>query len=99
MHVPRSLSWTVGPVRIISFNTEFYFFLWYGVEMIEWQYNWLESELKKANAPEERAKHPWIMTIAHHPMYCTTTDGDDCNHYDSVVSAAVQHGDVCNHDS
>ena len=23
--------------------------------------------------------------MAHHPMYCSTTNGDDCNHYDSVV--------------
>ena len=23
--------------------------------------------------------------MAHHPMYCSTTDGDDCNHHDSVV--------------
>ena len=57
--------------------------------MIEWQYDWLESELKKANTAEERARHPWIMTIAHHPMYCTTADGDDCNHYDSVVRTTL----------
>ncbi|XP_064387181.1 acid phosphatase type 7-like isoform X2 [Halichondria panicea] len=78
-------SWTVGPVRVISFNTEFYFFLWYGVDLIKWQYQWLEEQLAMANTPEERNKHPWIITIAHHPMYCTTIDEDDCDHYNSVV--------------
>ena len=64
-------------------------FLWYGTEMIEWQYRWLEDELKRANTPEERARHPWIITIAHSPMYCTTIDLDDCNHHNSVVSTGL----------
>ena len=89
-HTHSPISWTIGPVRVISFNTEFYFFLWYGRELIGWQYEWLEEQLKMANTPEERSKYPWIITIAHHPMYCTTLDGDDCDHYNSVVSKGLQ---------
>ena len=44
--------------------------------------------MQKATSKEQRAKYPWIITMAHHPMYCSTTDEDDCNHRDSVVSRA-----------
>ncbi len=39
-------SWDVGPAHIISFNTEVYFFLWYGLELVPIQYSWLEKELQ-----------------------------------------------------
>jgi hypothetical protein len=32
-----------------------------------------------------RAKRPWIITMAHRPMYCSNADGDDCTkQYDLV---------------
>lgn len=33
------------------------------------QWAWLEEDLKRANKPEQRAKVPWIILVAHHPMY------------------------------
>ena len=41
--------------------------------------------IQRANLARERGEISWIITMAHHPMYCSTTDGDDCNHYESVV--------------
>ena len=41
-----SFSWNAGPAHIISFSTEVYFFLWYGLELIGWQYHWLEQQLQ-----------------------------------------------------
>ena len=40
------ISWDAGPAHIISFSTEVYFFLWYGLELVELQYHWLEQELQ-----------------------------------------------------
>ena len=51
--------------------------------------------LQKATSEEQRAKYPWIITMAHHPMYCSTTDEDDCNHRDSVVSCGWMDWMLC----
>lgn len=36
----------IGPVHLISFSTEFYYFLNYGFSQIKRQYEWLENDLK-----------------------------------------------------
>ena len=41
---------------------------------------------QEASKPENRAKHPWIITMGHRPMYCTNDDDDDCTHTYSIVS-------------
>eukprot|EP00731_Ephydatia_muelleri_P027412 Em0019g285a len=82
-------SWNVGSAHIISLTTEIYFFLWDGIDLIKEQYDWLVQDLQKATSEEQRAKYPWIITMAHHPMYCSTTDEDDCNHRDSVVRVGL----------
>ena len=33
------------------------------------QWQWLERDLEKANEAERRAVVPWIIVVAHHPMY------------------------------
>ncbi|UJR10227.1 hypothetical protein I4U23_014440 [Adineta vaga] len=71
-------SFNVGPVHVISFSTEFYYYLQYGFEQIINQYQWIERDLKEANKPENRAKHPWIITMAHKPMYCSNNNDDEC---------------------
>lgn len=77
-------SFEVGPVHFVVFSTEFYFYTQYGYHQIENQYKWLISDLKKANL--NREKVPWIITMAHRPMYCSDFDGDDCTRYESIVS-------------
>src|SRR5699024_9804272 len=55
-------SFHMGPVQIIMFSTEFYYFPdLSGWEQIRYQYQWLEDELKRANA--NRAQRPWIIVM------------------------------------
>lgn len=82
-------SFDIGPAHIIGFSTEFYFFYEYGWTQIVRQYEWLENDLKKANLPENRAKRPWIITMGHRPMYCSTDDADDCTHKESIIRKGI----------
>uniref|UniRef100_A0A3B3V190 Purple acid phosphatase n=1 Tax=Poecilia latipinna TaxID=48699 RepID=A0A3B3V190_9TELE len=78
-------SWDLGSAHIISFSTEVYFYLEYGMDLIFKQYNWLKQDLEEANKPENRAVRPWIITMGHRPMYCSDDDQDDCTKFDSWV--------------
>ncbi|XP_072023834.1 acid phosphatase type 7-like [Amphiura filiformis] len=71
-------SWNIGPAHIIAFSTEVNFFLQYGFAPLKHQMEWLYADLAEATKPENLAKHPWIITMGHRPMYCTTDDNDDC---------------------
>ena len=54
----------IGPVHLISFSTEFYFYFYkYGILQLSNQFTWLENDLKKANLPENRAKQPCSFYI------------------------------------
>lgn len=55
-------SYNIGPVHLVAFSTELHYFTQYGTEQIQTQYNWLKQDLEEANKPENRAKHPWIIT-------------------------------------
>lgn len=37
------------------------------------QFQFLEEDLRKANEPERREKVPWVIVVAHHPMYNVNT--------------------------
>ena len=78
-------SFNFGPMHIVSFSSEFYYFTEYGFSQIHTQYQWLEADLIEANQPENRFKRPWIMVMAHRPMYCSTADNDDCTNHQSIV--------------
>lgn len=79
-------SFNIGPAHVIGFSSEFYYYTEYGLKQIHNQFEWLENDLKEANEPKNRAKHPWIITMAHRPMYCSTADDDDCTENESIVS-------------
>ncbi|XP_022649381.1 acid phosphatase type 7-like [Varroa destructor] len=82
-------SFNYGPAHIISYSTEFYFFIWYGWHQIKYQYQWLEQDLIEATKPENRAKHPWIIVMGHRPMYCSNDDHDDCRYRESIVRKGI----------
>lgn len=72
-------SFNLGPIHFVSFSTEVYYYLSYGLKLLTKQFEWLENDLKQANRPENRAKHPWIITYGHRPMYCSNDKAYDCN--------------------
>lgn len=78
-------SWNLGSAHFISFSTEVYFYLEYGLDLILRQFEFLQKDLEEANRPENRAVRPWIITMAHRPMYCSDDDQDDCTHFHSIV--------------
>ncbi|KAF5900092.1 acid phosphatase type 7 isoform X1 [Clarias magur] len=78
-------SWNIGSAHIISFSTEVYFYIEYGLDLLFRQYKWLQKDLEEANKPENRAARPWIITMAHRPMYCSNDDKDDCTKFESYV--------------
>ena len=76
-------SWNIGPAHIISFSSEVYFqpdtrIVTKDFPPIQSQFNWLVDDLTKANLPENRKKHPWIITMAHRPLYCSNLGYDAC---------------------
>ena len=42
--------------------------------------------LQEASKPENRAQRPWIITMAHRPMYCSNAVGDGCENHENAVS-------------
>ncbi|XP_055842591.1 acid phosphatase type 7-like [Episyrphus balteatus] len=72
-------SFNLGPVHFISYSTEVYYFLNYGIKSLVKQFEWLENDLKEATKPENRAVRPWIITYGHRPMYCSDNKEYDCN--------------------
>lgn len=75
-------SFDAGPAHIIAFSSEAYFWqLW----EVEQQFAWLKKDL----AGVDRSKTPWIITMAHRPMYCSNADRDDCTKQDSVMRTGL----------
>lgn len=75
-------SFDAGPVHFISFSSEVYFWqLWDTVQ----QFEWLRRDLASVN----RTRTPWVVTMSHRPMYCSTMDGDDCNKIDSNLRTGL----------
>lgn len=63
-------SMDIGPVHIISFNTNEYFED--GDNFLPEQYDWLTKDLK--NAAQRRDAVPWIVAFGHEPLYCALQD-------------------------
>ncbi|KAM9323934.1 acid phosphatase type 7 [Gastrophryne carolinensis] len=85
-------SWDIGPAHIISFSTEVYFYLDYGKELVAEQFKWLQMDLQEATSQAHRSERPWIITMAHRPMYCTNFDRDDCVYINSTTRTGLPGG-------
>ncbi|CAG2165832.1 unnamed protein product, partial [Oppiella nova] len=76
----------LGSAHFIFFSSELYFWSDYFTDHhLKWQYEWLENDLKDANKPENRQKRPWIITLAHRPMYCIKDNDEDCFEHESIL--------------
>ena len=65
-------TFTYGAVRVVALSTE------HDHAFGSVQYNWLAEVLAAASTPEARRQTPWIVVMAHRPMYCSTSDYYDC---------------------
>ena len=75
-------SYDIGPAHIISFSSEAYFWQYWAVAQ---QFEWLKKDLASVN----RSATPWIITMAHRPMYCSDSDDhDDC----TKINSTMRHG-------
>lgn len=82
-------SFDMGPMHIISISTEVYYFINYGLKQIVNQYEWLVDDLKTANLPANRQKHPWIVVIGHRPMYCSNSNPGDCRRHETFTRVGL----------
>lgn len=80
----------IGPIHLVAFSSEFYYYVHYGWTQIVEQYSWLEKDLAEANRPENRALRPWIITMCHRPMYCSNLlSFDHCFNRDNLIRVGI----------
>jgi acid phosphatase type 7 len=83
-------SMNIGPIHLVSFSSEFYYFVEYGWTQIVEQYRWLEKDLAEANKPENRAARPWIITMCHRPLYCSNSnDPEHCPNKENIIRVGI----------
>ncbi|CAH2041217.1 unnamed protein product, partial [Iphiclides podalirius] len=70
-HESLYYSFDLGPVHFVSISTELYYFLQYGLKVLEGQFRWLQRDLAEANKEKNRRTRPWIVLYSHRPMYCS----------------------------
>ena len=77
----------LGPVHYVMFSSEVYFYTTRHGWGLAWeQHRWLRKHL----AAVDRTRTPWLVTMAHRPMYCSPNDDlDDCHHRHSLVRDGV----------
>ena len=81
-------SFDIGPAHIVSFSSEFYYYVQYGWTQIVEQYKWLMDDLEKANEPGNRSKRPWLISMCHRPLYCSNSnDPEHCTNKDNLVNS------------
>jgi len=80
-------SFNVGQVHVIMFQSEAFFSVGeFSLLLLPEMYNFVEADLKAV----DRAATPWIITMAHQPMYCSPNDdNDDCHSLLSLMRDGV----------
>jgi len=84
-------SFNIGPVHFIAVDTEYYYYD-DQLQRVQKQIEWLESDLKAANEPDNRRLRPWIIIFGHRPMYCSPYDSQGKTIEDCVVDARTRVG-------
>lgn len=76
----------IGKVHFICISTEVFFTNKMNIQKIM---DWLVQDLEEANT--RRQKYPWIVVMAHRPLYCSTDDkNEDCTKAHSVVRTHLE---------
>lgn len=71
----------MGKTHFVCISTEVFFT---DKENVEKFMKWLQHDLTKAN--DNRSNFPWVIVMAHRPIYCSLDDTrEDCRKPDSVV--------------
>ncbi|TGZ58191.1 hypothetical protein CRM22_009697 [Opisthorchis felineus] len=87
-------SFDIGPAHVIAFSSELYYYLYYGWRPVVRQYEWIKKDLEEANKPENREARPWIIAMAHRPMYCSNAvDALHCDTVDNIVRTGYPYSD------
>jgi len=89
----------IGNALFIIFSTELYYEneskdedLPYGSEKKhQTQKKWLISVLNQANKPENRILQPWIITLAHRPIYCSAAEKCPNGMLEAILRSCVNH--------
>mmetsp|Transcript_14459 Transcript_14459/g.14511 ORF Transcript_14459/g.14511 Transcript_14459/m.14511 type:complete len:446 (+) Transcript_14459:1-1338(+) len=85
-------SFNLGPAHFIMYNTNSYFKEYRKVEA-EVQTQWLANDLAEAN--KQRDIRPWIIVLAHHPLYCSQDwfeegSQEDCGEQPAVLKPILE---------
>ena len=65
-------TFTYGAVRVVALSTE------HDHTFGSPQHTWLTDVLAAASTPEAKRQTPWLVVMAHRPLYCSTSDYYDC---------------------
>jgi len=77
-------SFNLGPAHFIMYNTNPYFDNMNTTADAELETEWIANDLAIAN--KQRDIRPWIITLAHHPLYCS----QDWSNEDSIEDCGEQ---------
>ncbi|XP_067939380.1 acid phosphatase type 7-like [Watersipora subatra] len=81
-------SYDYGRAHIVAVSSEVYFYINQGLDLIAKQKLWLQKDFEKAN--KNREERPWLIVVAHRPMYCSNSDHDDCTFFESFIRYAFE---------
>lgn len=66
-------SYDIGPVHVLSYNTEVFFWpeSWNDSYHMQSMYDWMEVDLAAASASRDTSgPTKWVVVVGHRPMYC-----------------------------
>lgn len=72
---PTMYSFDYKSLHLVSFSSEVFFEMG-SYDQIQTALKWLDDDLTRANL--NRHERPWIIVMAHRPMYCSPGEHEDC---------------------
>lgn len=72
---PTMYSFDYKSLHLVSFSSEVFFEMG-SYDQVQTALKWLDDDLTRANM--NRHERPWIIVMAHRPMYCSPGEHEDC---------------------